>query len=193
MYENPKKDITFITGNSIKFAEASKFIPGLLQLDINLPEVQELDSKKVIEEKLREGFRHCEASKHCGGRFVVEDTSFHLPILGGMPGPLIKWFLQALTAKGLADLAHKLEDTRAYARCIVAYRDISSGTQYFDEVLAGKIVHPRGESSFGWDPIFQPDGFDKTYGEMTLEEKNSISMRANAFKKLSQYLESQEA
>ncbi|KAL0433060.1 UNVERIFIED_CONTAM: Inosine triphosphate pyrophosphatase [Sesamum latifolium] len=42
------------------------------------------------------------------------------------------------------------------------------------------IVPPRGPNDFGWDPIFQPDGYDKTYAEMAKEEKNKISHRYRA-------------
>ena len=57
-------------------------------------------------------------------------------------------------------------------------------------VVRGVIgaVKPRGEHGWGFDPIFLPDGHDKTCGEMTPEEKNAISHRAIAFRKLAEYL-----
>jgi inosine triphosphate pyrophosphatase len=48
----------------------------------------------------------------------------------------------------------------------------------------GKIVPPRGSRDFGWDPCFQPDGFDLTYGEMDVIEKNKISHRAKGLQLL---------
>ena len=53
----------------------------------------------------------------------------------------------------------------------------------------GEIVPPRGENQFGWDPIFQPKGYDKTFAEIDLEEKNKISHRGNALKLVKAYLE----
>jgi len=50
------------------------------------------------------------------------------------------------------------------------------------------IVEPKGENGFGWDKIFQPEGFEKTFAEMSMEEKNEISMRKKAFQKLKRYL-----
>ena len=60
---------------------------------------------------------------------------------------------------------------------------------YFDAEMSGTIVRPRGENGFGWDPIFQPLGSLKTLGEMSFEEKNVISMRITALKKLKDFLD----
>ena len=51
-------------------------------------------------------------------------------------------------------------------------------------------VTPRGETNFGWDPIFIPDGYSKTWAEMTPDEKNETSMRKPALEKLAHFLES---
>jgi XTP/dITP diphosphohydrolase len=61
----------------------------------------------------------------------------------------------------------------------------------FDGVVAGKILtQPRGNGGFGYDPVFLPDGFDKTFAEMNMAEKNSISHRARALEKLLVFLKS---
>lgn len=63
------------------------------------------------------------------------------------------------------------------------------GIRQFEGEVHGKIIdQKRGTEGFGYDPIFLPDGFSKTLGEMTLEEKSAISHRARAFKKLIAYL-----
>ena len=57
--------------------------------------------------------------------------------------------------------------------------------EVFEGVMAGTIVWPmRGTQGHGYDPIFQPDGYRKTFGEMESEEKNQISHRSDAFRKL---------
>ena len=48
---------------------------------------------------------------------------------------------------------------------------------------------PQGHNAFGWDPVFKPDGYDKTFAELDLEEKNKISHRGNALKLVKEYLE----
>lgn len=78
------------------------------------------------------------------------------------------------------------EDKSALAMCTFAYhsgKDVDS-VVLFHGKTKGTIVAPRGDRSFGWDCIFMPDGFDKTYGEMTKEEKNKISHRFKAIESL---------
>ena len=57
--------------------------------------------------------------------------------------------------------------------------------QVFPGVMEGRVVWPmRGDNGHGYDPIFQPEGFDVTFAEMPSEQKNEISHRADAFRKL---------
>lgn len=175
--------IYFITGNQNKFSEAKSIIPELEQLDIDLPEIQEIDSEEIIREKL------VFASSHHTGDFVVEDTSLALNCLNGLPGPLIKWFEKTIGNDGIADIAKKYENSEAIAKVVVGYKS-NDEIAYFEGSIEGNIVSPRGNFDFGWGPIFQPKGYSKTFGEMDREEKNSISMRKIAFQKLKDYLES---
>jgi len=175
--------IYFITGNKNKFAEVKAILPEVKQLDIDLPEIQEIDAKEIIKEKL------LEALKHKKGEFIVEDTSLYLDCLNGLPGPLIKWFLQTIGNDGLANLADKLGNDKAVAKTIIGYAKNSEKIYFFEGVIQGKIVRPKGDSNFGWDPIFLPDGHKKTFAEMSREEKNKISMRRNALNKLKKFLQ----
>ncbi len=178
-------NIKFITGNKRKLHEAKMILPELEQLDIDLPEMQSLDVKEVIKYKLQE------AQKHHQGEFVVEDTSLSLECLNGLPGPLIKWFLTTIGAKGLADITIKLGNNRASVTVSLGYS--KEGNIYFFESSAqGQIVEPRGEYGFGWDPIFQPEGFEKTYAEVDDEGKAKLGMekpRKLVFTKLKAFLD----
>ena len=60
----------------------------------------------------------------------------------------------------------------------------------FEGKTDGTIVTPRGKRDFGWDPVFQPDGFDQTYAELDSKVKNSISHRGRALEKLKEYFSS---
>ena len=74
-------------------------------------------------------------------------------------------------------------DIQRHTDCIKTVPSFS--TTYF--CLCLQIVTPRGPDLFGWDPIFQPKGFDVTYAEMESDAKNSISHRGRALEKLSSY------
>jgi len=171
----------FITGNKGKFEEVKSIIQEVEQIDLDLLEIQELNPKKVIEEKLKE------AMKLHSGEFFCEDTSVYINCFKGFPGPLIKWVLKAMGDKGLAELTLKYKDHSAVAKTVIGYTD-GKKIKFFEGILEGEIVMPRGERGFGWDKIFKPKGYDKTLGEMSLDEKNKISMRKKALVKLKNYL-----
>ncbi len=80
------------------------------------------------------------------------------------------------------------EDKSAYALCIFAYGEPGKEVKLFTGRTDGMIVDPRGPRTFGWDACFQPNGFDKTYAELTKEIKNSISHRYKAIEALKSFL-----
>jgi non-canonical purine NTP pyrophosphatase (RdgB/HAM1 family) len=180
--------IYFITGNKGKLAEAKAILGDnkIEGLDIDLPEIQEIDAHEIIKAKL------AEAEKHQKGEFIVEDTSLYLDALNDLPGPLIKWFMKTIGNDGLAKIAEKFEDSKAQARTLVGYSDKKGRVEFFEGIIEGDITSPKG-TGFGWDPIFQPNGYNKTFGEMDSEEKNKISMRKIAFEKLKKYLMDSES
>jgi len=177
-------EIYFVTGNQNKFEEAQSIIPTLQQIEIDLLEIQEMDAKLIIQEKLKEAFKHKQAG------FIVEDTSLYLDCLNGLPGPLIKWFLKTIGNEGLAKIANKLGNANATATTLIGYAKDISDIHYFEGSIKGTITSPRTNGSFGWDPIFQPENSTRTFAEMTKEEKNAISMRKIAFTKLKTFIES---
>nr|XP_018483908.1 PREDICTED: inosine triphosphate pyrophosphatase-like [Raphanus sativus] len=70
------------------------------------------------------------------------------------------------------------EDKSAYALCAFSFSHGPGAEPLtFLGKTPGKIVPARGPTDFGWDPVFQPDGYDQTYAEMAKEEKNKISHR----------------
>lgn len=172
----------FITGNKNKFQEVKSILDNVEQLDIDLPEIQDIDAKNIISAKLLEALNHKE------GEFMVEDTSLYFDCLKGLPGPLIKWFLKTIGNAGLANLAEKLGNNKAEAKTIIGYAKNRDEIEFFEGSISGKIVAETGGSSFGWDPIFQPEGFDKTFAKMSAGEKNQVSMRKIAVEKLREFL-----
>ncbi|XP_063104844.1 inosine triphosphate pyrophosphatase isoform X5 [Cavia porcellus] len=100
-----------------------------------------------------------------------------------------KWFLEKLKPEGLHQLLAGFEDKSAYALCTFAFStgDPGEPVHLFRGRTSGQIVAPRGCRDFGWDPCFQPDGYEQTYAEMPKAEKNAISHRFRALLELQQY------
>lgn len=172
----------FITANAGKFREIQAILPDVVQLKLDLDEIQSLDPQVVVEHKL------AQAGAAHDGEFIVEDTSVGLSALGGLPGTLIKWFLDTLGAAGLADLALRYPDHASTVLTTIGYRDGSGTIHYFTGQYSGQIVRPRGAGGFGFDPAFIADGQTKTNAELTQEQKNHFSARGIAARKLAAHL-----
>ena len=173
--------IRFLTGNRGKLTEVQRIIPQVQGMDVDLPEIQELDARKVIEAKLN--------AASAEGALMVEDTSLYLDALNGLPGPFITWFLKSLGAEGVYQLADNADNYRAEAKTIIGYQDESGAIEFFEGSMPGMLMPPRGETGFGWDVIFQPDGHTQTFAEMGVEEKNTLSMRVKAAEKLKERIQ----
>jgi non-canonical purine NTP pyrophosphatase (RdgB/HAM1 family) len=174
----------FITGNAGKFREISALIPDIQQLRLDLDEIQSLDPQVVIAHKLDQ------AARQHDGEFIVEDTSLIFACLKGLPGTQIKWFFETLGNEGIADLVNRYDDHSAIARATIGHRDQDGRITYFVGEVKGHVVPPRGDiEKFGWNPIFQPEGETRTFAEMTISEKNHLSMRGLAAMKLKHHLE----
>ena len=172
----------FITGNKNKFEEVKAIFKNVDQLNISLIEIQDIDPKNIIKAKL------LEAKKHEKAEFIVEDTSLYLDCLNGLPGPLIKWFMETIGNEGIYNLVKKLGNDKAEAKTIIRYSK-NNEISFFEGSIKGKIVQPIAKSNFGWDPIFQANGYSKSFAEMDREEKNVISMRRIALNKLKDFLD----
>ena len=88
-------------------------------------------------------------------------------------------------------MVEPFEDKTGYAMCIIAYMSAElKEPLLFIGKTPGKIVEPRGSRDFGWDPVFQPEGYEKTYAELPKEIKNTISHRFRAIDLMRSYFNS---
>jgi non-canonical purine NTP pyrophosphatase (RdgB/HAM1 family) len=179
------KEMVFITGNVAKAEQLGRHLHyPVRHLRLDLLELQSLDLEEIIEHKAREAF------KQVNSPVLVEDVSLTFNVLGRLPGPLIKWFLTELGNKGLCRLLEGHKDRGATAKVVFGYYD-GKNLSVFDAEMKGSIAKsPRGKRGFGWDPIFIPEGWNKTWAEMTTEEQAETSMRKIALKKLEDFLRS---
>ncbi|CAN6725822.1 unnamed protein product [Malus baccata var. baccata] len=171
------KPVTFVTGNAKKLEEVRAILGTSIpfnSLKLDLPELQG-EPEDISKEKARL------AAIQVNGPVLVEDTCLCFNALKGLPGPYIKWFLQKLGHEGLNNLLMAYEDKSAYALCSFSFTTGPSVEPLtFLGKTPGRIVPARGPTDFGWDPVFQPDGYEQTYAEMPKEEKNKISHRFRA-------------
>ena len=125
-----------------------------------------------------------------GGPVITEDTCLCFNALKGLPGPYIKHFLDALGPDGLVKLLDGWpEDKKGYALCTFAYcAGPGKEVRIFQGRTDGTIVKPQGPLTFGWDPIFMPDGYQETFSQMPKEEKHKISHRGRSLAKLKEFL-----
>ena len=131
---------------------------------------------------------------------VADDSGLCVDALNGMPGVLsARWAGrhgddQANLELVLAQVAD-VPDARLGARfvsaaALVVPADGNAGEWVVTGEVEGRLIRvPRGTGGFGYDPIFQPDGFDLTTAEMTPEAKDAISHRGRAFRALAPYIQ----
>ena len=179
--------IEYITSNRQKFVEAQHILSDweLERVDLDLTEIQG-SPEEIIKAKALEAMHILKRP------LVVDDISLCCPAIGGLPGPYVKDFLKKIGGKGIAELILKYSDHSVTGICHIAYALPGEEPVIFKGVVEGTIVLPRGEKkheSLSWNPIVQPIGYPKTFGEMTMDELSRLSMRAKALTKLKHYLE----
>ncbi|MFB6225397.1 MAG: non-canonical purine NTP pyrophosphatase [Candidatus Paceibacteria bacterium] len=173
-------ELYFVTGNQGKLHELQQIVPHIQGTELDLPEIQHIDPYEVVREKLH--------AVEMEGSYIVEDTSLVIHALNRLPGPFIKWFLKTVGVDGIYRMTESFGIFEARAQTIIGLKLETGETYTFAGTLEGTIVEPRGENGFGWDSLFCPEGYDKTFAEMTSEEKNTLSMRSQAGHELAEFL-----
>jgi non-canonical purine NTP pyrophosphatase (RdgB/HAM1 family) len=175
--------LILVSSNPNKGIEAERILGvPLLRVSISLPEIQAATVEDITRYKL-------ETARTKGyNRLIVEDVSLGFDELGNFPGPYVRWLLEAAGGKGLAAIAYALTNRAARAQCCVAYWDGRQGHIFMGESKGEILVAPRGERHFGWDAWFLPSGTDKTFAQMTDDEKDAVSHRGKAYRKLAAHL-----
>ncbi len=179
--------IVVATNNAHKVKEYAELLEGqkvelksLLDYP-NFPGVEE-DGTSFRENAAKKALAAC---KYCDVPAFADDSGLEVEALDGRPGILSARYAptdKERIAKLLDELKDK-EDRRARFVCAIAIAINGEVIETFEGEVRGRIVDsPRGESGFGYDPVFQPDGYEQTFGEMPQELKNKISHRAAAFK-----------
>lgn len=139
------------------------------------------------------------AAQASGLASLADDSGLVVPAIGGAPGIYsARWagpnksFTQAFERieSELASAEPPMQSADAHFVCVLALGLPDGGMHLFEGRIDGRLTFPpRGARGFGYDPIFIPEGYDETFGEMNPAEKNRISHRARAFGHFVRFLE----
>jgi len=188
------RQICFATNNENKIKEISRLLPA----DFHVLSLQDVGCA----EELREDQKTLEGNSHQKAEYVfrnyqvpcfADDTGLEVFALDGEPGVFSARYAGDHRSTEdnidllLANLKEK-DDRRAQFRTVITLMD-KGRIKQFEGIVKGKIIEERrGRDGFGYDPVFVPNGFDQTFAEMPLDEKNKISHRGLAVNKLINYL-----
>ena len=179
------------THNAGKVHEITKMLEGAVPsfksaTELELPEPDETGTTFAENAilKARAG------AKHSGIPCLADDSGFAVDAMGGQPG--IYSARYAMNAQGERDFAHAMDKITAALEgqsnhkasfvCVLALAWPDGHVEVVRADVTGTVTAaPQGAEGFGYDPIFQPDGHDRTFAQMSREEKSAISHRAKAF------------
>lgn len=194
------KKYYFATCNNNKFQEVSRIMSKLNpnitidQLDTVFDEIQGTPEEISIDKtkKVVKSFLFTLSKYKYSGLFT-EDISLHCGGLYGMPGPYIKEAEKNIGLLNLSNLVIGTGNTEVTARaCYTLYKITDDPTPFkkdyniftISKTVSGNIVNPRGSLGFGFDKIFQPTNYNKTFAEMSPDDKDNCSYRNIALTEL---------
>lgn len=195
--------IVFATNNKNKLAEIRSILGDKIEVlslsDINC-HVDIPETGTTLEENARQKAEY--VYRNYGLSVFADDTGLEVDALGGAPGVYSARYAggkghdsEANMTKLLGELDGN-DNRKARFRTVIALIEASSQpsqkekeTRLFEGIVNGTIIKERrGGEGFGYDPIFQPDGYEETFAELGSDIKNKISHRARAVAKLAEYL-----
>ena len=187
--------IVFATNNPNKLAEIRQLMPEGIEIlslkDINC--LQELpETSETLEDNAAQKAYY--VYDNCGHNCFSDDTGLEIEVLDGRPGVYSARYAgpecraEDNIQKILAEMKGE-ENRDASFRTIISL--VIDGREFqFEGQIEGQIIPEKwGDQGFGYDPIFLPDGYEESFAQMTVEEKNIISHRGLAVKKLIQFLQ----
>lgn len=186
--------LVFATNNQNKLNEVQKMLPSSILL-LSLKDIECFDEIDETETTL-EGNAKLKANyitEKFGYNCFADDTGLEVKSLNNAPGVYSARYAgkennsEKNMKKLLTELKNK-NDRKAQFRTSICL-NINNKQFLFDGICKGEILHQKqGKKGFGYDPIFKPLGFNKSFAEMTQEEKNKISHRGLAIQKLVSFL-----
>lgn len=188
------KDLVFATNNAHKVEEVRNKLNGLFSIR-TLSEIgctEEIpETSDTLQGNASQKSHYLHDKYHCN--CFADDTGLEVEALDGAPGVFSARYAgpakdsEANIDKLLAELKNK-SNHRARFRTVISLF-LEDKEYFFEGIVTGTILTERhGNGGFGYDPVFQPDGYDCSFSELTMEEKNSISHRGRAVEELIKFL-----
>jgi XTP/dITP diphosphohydrolase len=190
------KELIFASHNAGKIREIREMIEPLgIELktykDIDIPDVEETGTT-FAENSLLKSSKIAEIT---GIACIADDSGLCVDALNGAPGVYsARYAPDRDFDKGMEKLLAEIAKSRnpdrsAHFSCVISLAYPDGKYELFEGRINGKIAEQKqGTGGFGYDPIFIPEGYDKSFAELGNEIKNKISHRGRAMQKLSQYL-----
>lgn len=189
------KNLVFATGNIHKLQEVQGLFKEGFALsclkDVNITEEIPETADNLVDNALQKA-RY--VYEKCGIPCFADDTGLEVDALDGAPGVYSARYAgeqkdSKLNMLLLLENMNGKTNRNARFRTIIAYIDENAQEHIFEGEIKGKIIeNMAGENGFGYDPIFVPEGYDKTFAELSSEIKNTISHRARAMAKFLSYI-----
>jgi len=179
------KSPIYITGNQNK----ADYLARILGIELehhklDLDEIQSIDPEEVVIHKVKQAYAILQKP------VLIEDTSLFFNALDGLPGPFVKFFVTAKDGQNImCRMLDGFEDRTAYASAIYAYYD-GETMRIFTGRLNGVIADsPRGGGGYGWDGVFEPEGYGgRTRAELSPEEDDESYAKIRDFDGLRAFL-----
>jgi XTP/dITP diphosphohydrolase len=149
------------------------------------------DIEEIQAETLEEVVTNCMAQLKAKGlsNFIIDDSGLFIDSLRGFPGVYSAYALKTLGCQGMLQLLSGNNERTARFRCCIGCILEGRGEMVVSAEAVGRIIEEeRGSGGFGFDPIFVPSGYEATFSELPLDEKNMISHRGKAINSLRERL-----
>ena len=189
------KNLVFATGNIHKLQEVQGLFKEGFALsclkDVNITEEIPETADNLVDNALQKA-RY--VYEKCGIPCFADDTGLEVDALDGAPGVYSARYAgeqkdSKLNMLLLLKNMNGKTNRNARFRTIIAYIDGNAQEHIFEGEIKGKIIeNMAGTNGFGYDPIFVPEGYEKTFAELSSEIKNTISHRARAMEKFLSYI-----
>ncbi|MGQ9781730.1 MAG: XTP/dITP diphosphatase [Nitrososphaeria archaeon] len=181
-----KRKLFFATDNQHKILEAQQI---LSEFEITVEKIQtrkiEIQANE-LEDVVSFALKQIETGNM---PIVVEDSGLFIDKLNGFPGPYSSFVFKKIGCDGILKLMEGEHQRDARFVSVVGYKDNERETIFKGEIRGTISLNKIGESGFGFDPIFIPEGSTQTFAEMEMSEKNRLSHRGRTLRALGKWLQ----